>query len=871
MIVCLVLSVVILIATLCLIIYSLRNQKIIKNNLILGIISFVGVSLSLLVLSIPIIFSSDISGVFSIFYFIIVAFFGDTALYTSIEKNLNSQLLCVNDSLLDIYLVVLAIASVLAVLTTALTILYIVFHGFKYAIRYKWYIFRWRTEKYKLFVFNEVNENTISIAESVCKKDKIYEAGNEGKEKLTKCIFTDAYLTRKEVDIEFEERINEIKGALVKKSIVDVDKDIRKRNHRNKNLFIEYFLFGSDETENMSHAISIAKNDNKVNKSRNIHISMYSTTNSERNSLLLQELSIPLRNIFVFNEINDNTLSLAESILKTNEKTEIIFIEDNSSKKEKVDKLKEDRKATNVEIKEKISIVDEENRIRKQEYRKISIKYFLLANDNNKNIYDAVLIENNDNENYCINVNVKTYISDAKSIKKLYDNYERECDFENGLYELYKTYKSLKDNISNKSDMRGYYDLSIENNYNNVSYIFEYIKNTFSIISIPINPLYTVALSSALRFLYSLESAKTVKQIKVLILGFGQQGIEMLKVLSWILYTNLNISLTFVIVDKECDIDDRFYGECPGCYNSSDQYVYIDDKNPDNIQLKDMNNKFNLESVKNNDVCKNKYVFVPGVDVNSMTFRKLVNNDDPNIKKLFSNIDYAFVSLGDDNVNLSASLKLRRLLASKSEDDNIYRTKIDAVVYDKLICSVYESELKNNNFQINISGTTDKIYNYDTLIKNIVQYFPTADKEKGRVDKYFSLLGFQSHLLYSLQNLYNNNYENGIKNINDNNDKKLEPQDIYMLFNSAKSYFVDGYNRKASISKAIHIDYNYFISKVFDNYPNEVRAKFEHNRWMKCIRSEGYIYGDKRSNLEKKHPDIIVYKKLPEGKRVFDD
>ena len=47
-------------------------------------------------------------------------------------------------------------------------------------------------------------------------------------------------------------------------------------------------------------------------------------------------------------------------------------------------------------------------------------------------------------------------------------------------------------------------------------------------------------------------------------------------------------------------------------------------------------------------------------------------------------------------------------------------------------------------------------------------------------------------------------------------------------------------------------------------------AENSHDVWAKQRISEGWTYGPKRDDLQKKHPDLVAYADLPESEKEYD-
>ncbi len=128
-----------------------------------------------------------------------------------------------------------------------------------------------------LLVFNELNERNLAIAENFkkavpCEKEDIYadlKFGNDFFDYGRYCtlernrkvpVFCDVNKSHSEVTAELLSRANELGGIVLKEDIITLHKFIRKGLKKNaSNKLTRYFLSGTDENENVRHAIEIAK------------------------------------------------------------------------------------------------------------------------------------------------------------------------------------------------------------------------------------------------------------------------------------------------------------------------------------------------------------------------------------------------------------------------------------------------------------------------------------------------------------------------------------------------------------------------------------------------------------------------------------
>ena len=104
------------------------------------------------------------------------------------------------------------------------------------------FLFSWK-KKRPFYIFSELNEMSITMAESI-KKDKEI--------KKPVIVFTDVFERDEEEDYELRLRAHDVNAILLKK-------DITRVNVKAKEDRVEFFLIGKDESENMEQAIKLTE------------------------------------------------------------------------------------------------------------------------------------------------------------------------------------------------------------------------------------------------------------------------------------------------------------------------------------------------------------------------------------------------------------------------------------------------------------------------------------------------------------------------------------------------------------------------------------------------------------------------------------
>lgn len=210
-------------------------------------------------------------------------------------------------------------------------------------------------------------------------------------------------------------------------------------------------------------------------------------------------------------------------------------------------------------------------------------------------------------------------------------------------------------------------------------------------------------------------------------------------------------------------------------------------------------------------------------DVNTESFREKIRQ--------IRNISFAFVSLGNDNLNISAAVNLRVLF----EQMHIHPV-IFAVVSDPEKCSALTGAKDRNGtpYDIQFVGDSKNIYSAPVIIN------PKLEKDALELHK---------------------RYNNG------------NPYGFYEF----------EYNYKSSMASVIHFDIREKMSVHGAGKPDadlsdserETIEALEHKRWNAYMRSEGFIYSgskDKRSrnDLGKMHHNLVKFDELSDEDKRKD-
>ncbi len=137
-------------------------------------------------------------------------------------------------------------------------------------------------KKRNIYVFNELNDRSLAIAknyfensnyhidvgdDSICCKNDFYNRKNYIKltEKNKKLfVFCDVYKQNTEVSSELISKALSLGGLIFKDDIVSLHRHTAKKLAKTNQKLVNYFLCGYDETENVRHAVEIAKCEEEI-------------------------------------------------------------------------------------------------------------------------------------------------------------------------------------------------------------------------------------------------------------------------------------------------------------------------------------------------------------------------------------------------------------------------------------------------------------------------------------------------------------------------------------------------------------------------------------------------------------------------------
>jgi hypothetical protein len=300
-----------------------------------------------------------------------------------------------------------------------------------------------------------------------------------------------------------------------------------------------------------------------------------------------------------------------------------------------------------------------------------------------------------------------------------------------------------------------------------------------------------------------------IKEIRVFLIGIGKNGSMMLRSLAWFGQMD-GYALTIDVFDSDEIASSRIQAICPELLDSSHNNQWLDDDAQYNIR------------------------FHGKMDVFSQEFADTVDElDHPT---------FVFVSLGDDDTNIDAALRIRTHLLRKAKMGGVMNEDplgaIHVVVHDSRRAQTLRDDLA-----LRWIGDFESVYSYETILDQ------ELEKKAESVHTYW--------------------YKN----------------DPSSYKRAKEEYWRKEYYRNSSMAEVIHKDVRDILyaeagreelpmdtGSSADSDRAEASAILEHRRWLAYMRAEGFIFSgstdeSSRCDQAKIHNLLVRYDSLPESEK----
>ena len=375
------------------------------------------------------------------------------------------------------------------------------------------------------------------------------------------------------------------------------------------------------------------------------------------------------------------------------------------------------------------------------------------------------------------------------------------------------------------------------------------IKSRSALEELPLEESATVVAptqQSTLPLIYQtakLNAENNMREINVLIVGLGNYGIELVKTICWFCQMP-GYRVNLYVFDKDKNCEEKLRAVAPDL-------------------VKKENNNISAELEARGEAyywinCHNS-----ALNVHEAAFAD-------QIEKL-KDITLAFVTLGDDNVNIDIAIKLRRLFGRTSHDSIPF---ILPVVYD----SEKTAHLKKGMRFISDEGKKNPKEDYNIrFIGDTASRYSIANVEQLQLDRLGLACHFQwTNRVEDAPNSYNE------YNVFEYNRRSSIAQAMLILVRKRLEengyvFYVDN-NGTGSQVKVAAPDNNVEVTLQDENEIKKTLAIYEHRRWNAFVRGDGFVLvrdengkPRPRNNAAKIHNLLVPYDELEYQEQLKDE
>lgn len=329
------------------------------------------------------------------------------------------------------------------------------------------------------------------------------------------------------------------------------------------------------------------------------------------------------------------------------------------------------------------------------------------------------------------------------------------------------------------------------------------------------------------------------KRVCALIIGAGSYGRELMKTLCWCGQMP-DYEIAVHICDKEDGVEAKLENAFPEL----------------------MRERLNSDKRKNKGENEPRYeIYVhKNIDAFGSSLRKLAEE----IEMPTS----VFVTLGTDEYNVEAAMKIRSLFEYRRKDTKEDKPKVYSVVYSAVKNQIFAKGLK-------VVGKSD----YDiTFIGNMKTRYSLKVIEQNMLDK----IGMRVHLGWTLRciNSLIDTYSDALLALKRNPAGREEAEAVKdarvaleeglgQIASEEDKYGKYEYFRRSSVANATHMIVMKKLGITFND--NEIAQINEHKRWCVFMRCEGYVYHTSgRDYVAKTHHNLEPYENLTPDDKIKD-
>ena len=518
---------------------------------------------------------------------------------------------------------------------------------------------------------------------------------------------------------------------------------------------------------------------------------------------------IRVKEIHVFSELNENSLALATDILARAKRTIVFANVTSKMQEENADLVSAAGKLGAICLQKDIDDVS-----LKSPDKPISRKLYLISQNENENISKALQLIERCHKNYNFDT-THVYVfanSDESSIlidsvisklaKKEVDGKEVEVPFNIKVRRVNEKRNLIWNALcQSESELDLTYDDEGEaQNANN-----ETVPAIFS----------------------RARQDGEKKVIDVLIVGLGQYGTELLKTVCW--YCQMpGYTLNVHVFDGLANCQEKIRSIAP-------DLVALNGK-PDEPPVKG-------EAHYVINFCND------AIDVREASFAD-------KIASIANNVTMAFVTLGDDQMNIDTAIKLRRIFGKALAGCQGYKVPpILTVVYDS------EKAERLNRGKLLKNDSRDGDYNI-RFIGDLNTSYSLRNVEQAELEN----SGLACHMHWAAVNQMI---------VDGDADADYEDMLLKDWRNMEKTYNTYEYSRRSSMAQIMHLKAR---EQLRLNCNRETLMENEHKRWNAYMRADGYtrspeVNGKRlaKDTVAKIHPDLVAFDQLKPQTQEKDD
>ena len=517
--------------------------------------------------------------------------------------------------------------------------------------------------------------------------------------------------------------------------------------------------------------------------------------------------NIRMQEIYVFSELNERSLALAEDIVTTCKPVKRVIVFANVSQKlaeENDDLMSDARDLGAICLQKDITDIY----LKSPEKQQICRKLYLISQDENENTSKALQLIAHCHKNYNF---------DTTHIYVFANSDESGILIDSVISKLSKIEAADK-------EIEIPFNIKVRRVNEKRNLIWSALRKSEKELDLTIPDERRQPTRKNLPLIFSrAEVDGDVKNIDVLIVGLGQYGTELLKTICW--YCQMpDYRLRIHVFDGLANCEGKVRSIAPELVEKN--HVPKDEEEAG-------------EAYYDINFCNE------AIDVREASFADKLRE--------LPNVTLAFVTLGDDQMNIDTAIKLRRIFGKIHAGKGFKVPPILTVVYD----SDKAENLKHGKLLKNDSRDGD--YNI-RFIGDLRTSYSLLNVEQAELES----AGLACHMHWAA---VNQKYAEG-----------KQPTDAQLQANwleMEKQYNTYEYSRRSSMAQVMHLMAREQLCRECDRV---ALMQNEHKRWNAYMRADGYtvspIVKDKRidrDTVAKIHPDLIPFAELSPDKQEKDD